>query len=240
MHKAAYEAAGLKYRYVALRVEPNDFEEAIDKLIHLGYRGVNLTQPLKELGAKWARHPDLFVTRVGSANTLNLMEGSAANTDAPGFVDTLPALGIWAPAPTLILGAGGAARAIASVLHEAGHRLRIYNRTPERAKKLVDETGIKAEILKEPNPEGVAMVVNTTSAALEGDAIPVQWSRADKRTIAYDISYGEELSPFLLQSGLAGLKVCDGLEMLVAQGARSFEWWLGIVAPLDAMRKAVG
>ena len=84
------------------------------------------------------------------------------------------------------------------------------------------------------------MIVNTTSAALEGDEVPMMWQRADKKTIAYDISYGSELSPFLLKAGLAGLKVVDGLDMLVAQGARSFEWWLGIVAPLDAMRKAVG
>jgi shikimate dehydrogenase len=105
---------------------------------------------------------------------------------------------------------------------------------------MVEDLKITAEILKEPNPEGAAMILNTTSAALEGEAVPVQWYRADKRAIAYDISYGEELSPFLLQAGLAGLKVTDGLEMLVAQGARSYEWWLGMAAPLDVMRRAVG
>lgn len=240
IHEAAYAALGLGHKYVAIRVDQKELGEALDHLTKLGYRGVNLTQPLKEMGAKWAKAPEQFVTRVGAANTLNLLDGSATNTDAAGFMDTLPAIGVWPPATVLVLGAGGAARALVASLHDAGHRLKIYNRTPERAKKMVEDLGVTAEILKEPNPEGAAMILNTTSAALAGEAVPVQWYRADKKAIAYDISYSQELSPFLLQSGLAGLKVVDGLEMLVAQAARSLEWWLGTVAPLDAMRKAVG
>ena len=64
-------------------------------------------------------------------------------------------------------------------------------------------------------------------------------NRANKKAIAYDIAYSQEMTPFLFQAGLAGLKVVDGLEMLVAQGARSFEWWFGTAAPIDAMRQAV-
>jgi shikimate dehydrogenase len=240
IHEAAYQALGLSHKYVAIRVEPKEFGEALDHLAQLGYQGVNLTQPLKELAAKWAKHPEQFAKRVGAANTLNLLDGSATNTDAPGFIDTLPAIGVWSPAPVLVLGAGGAARALATTLADAGHRVSIYNRTPERAKKMVEDLGIKATIIKEPNPEGAALILNTTSAALAGETVPVQWYRADKKAIAYDISYSQELSPFLLQAGLGGLKVVDGLEMLVAQAARSLEWWLGTVAPLDAMRRAAG
>lgn len=240
IHQAAYEALGMKHKYVAVRVEQAELAAALDHLSKLGYQGLNLTQPLKESGARWAKTPDKFVGRVGSANTINLLDGSATNTDAPGFIDTLPAIGIWAPAPVLVLGAGGAARALVTALYDAGHRIKIFNRTPERAKRMVEELAVKAEILKEPDPEGVALILNTTSAALSGEAVPVQWYRADKRAIAYDISYGQELSPFLLQSGLAGLKVVDGLEMLVAQAARSLEWWLGTAAPLDVMRRAAG
>lgn len=239
MHQAAYEALHLRHKYLAIRVPVKEFDEAVAFLIKQSYRGVNLTMPLKEAGARWAKKPDPFVARVGSANTLNFLEGSAINTDAPGFLDTLPALSIWPPAPVLVLGAGGAARALAAALEDAGHRVKIYNRTVDRAKKMIAELGLKAELLKEPNPEDAALILNTTSASHEGEAVPVQWYRANKKAIAYDISYSQEMTPFLLQAGLAGLKVVDGLEMLVAQGARSFEWWLGTAAPFDAMRQAV-
>ena len=116
MHQAAYEATHLRHKYVAIRVPVNEFNEAMEFLTKQGYRGVNLTTPLKEAGATWAKKPDAFVARVGSANVLNLLERSAINTDAPGFLDTLPPLGIWPPAPILILGAGGAARALAVAL----------------------------------------------------------------------------------------------------------------------------
>jgi len=240
IHKAAYDALGLKYDYVAIRAPAEEFEEAVEHLKKLGYIGVNLTQPLKEKGAQWVSHPDEFVRRVGSANTISLIDSTATNTDAAGFLDTLPAIGIWAPAPVLVLGSGGAARSLVAALSDSGHRLKIFNRTTQRAMKLVDDLKVKAEVMNEPNPEGVEMILNTTSAAFDGDSVPVQWYRANKKAIAYDISYGKELSPFLLQAGLGGLKVVDGLEMLVAQAARSLEWWLGMAAPLDVMRRAVG
>lgn len=239
MHQAAYDALHMRHKYVAIRVPLKEVDEALSFLAKKGYRGVNLTVPLKEAGASSAKRPDDFVLRVGSANSLNFLESSAINTDAPGFIDTLPSLGIWPPTPVLLLGSGGAARALAVALEDAGHRLRIYNRTPERAKKMIADLGLKAELLKEPNPEDVGLILNTTSAAINDESIPVQWQRANKKAIAYDISYGQELTPFLFQAGLAGLKVVDGLEMLVAQGARSFEWWLGVAAPFEAMRQAL-
>ncbi len=240
IHQAAYSALGLEYKYVAVRVPPEEFGEAVQHLSDLGYQGVNVTVPLKSLAARWSKNPDKFVARVGAANTINLLDNSATNTDAAGFMDTLPAVGVWSPAPVLLLGAGGAARALLAALIDGGHRVKVYNRTPENAKQMVADLGVKVEVIKEPNPEGVALVVNATSASLDDESVPVQWHRADRKTIAYDISYGKELSPFLLNAGLGGLKVVDGLEMLVAQAARSLEWWLGMVAPLDAMRRAAG
>lgn len=239
MHEAAYRALGLKQSYVAIRVSTEELPEALEHLAKKGYRGVNLTMPLKEAGAALSPRPEAFVKRIGAANTLNLLEGTATNTDAPGFLDTLPALGIWPPSRVLVLGAGGSARALATALEEAGHRVRIQNRTLERAKAMVKELALKAEVTPEPDPSGCAMILNTTSAAIIGEAPDVLWGRADRKTIAYDLSYGSEMSPFLLKAALQGHKVVDGLEMLVAQGARSFEWWFGQAAPLDAMRKAV-
>lgn len=239
MHEAAYQALAMKRSYVPIEVKLDDLSPALSHLARLGYRGVNLTVPLKEAGAKWAEKPDEFVRRVGSANTLDLLESSATNTDAPGFLDTLPGLGIWPPSKVLVLGAGGAARALTAGLAEAGFRVRVFNRTPERAEAMVRGLGAAAEVLGEPNPEGCSLILNTTSAALSGEAPDLQWNRADRKAIAYDLTYGSELTPFLLKAALQGHKVVDGLDMLVAQGARSFEWWLGVAAPLDAMRRAV-
>lgn len=239
MHRAAYAALGMDLRYLAIHVPDGEFREAIDHLGDMGYQGLNVTVPHKHSAVRWASDPDAFSDRVQSANTLRLSDRSATNTDAPGFLDTLPALGIWPSASVLLLGAGSSARALLVALEESGYRVRVYNRTFERAREMVKAMGVQAEVLKEPDPEGVALIVNATSASLAGESVPVIWSRAGRKTIVYDLAYGQELTPFLLQGALAGLKVVDGREMLVAQGARSFEWWFGRSAPYDAMYEAV-
>lgn len=239
MHQAAYKALGIAKTYLAIRVPQSELSEALEHLSFLGYRGVNLTVPLKGAGAAWAVTPDEFVRRCGSANTLSLDTGNAINTDALGFLDTLRPLGVKPPSTVLLLGAGGSARALALALDDVGYRVRVFNRTRERAEALVSSLGIEAEIASEPDPTGAALIVNATSASLHGEAPAVIWQRAEKRALAYDLAYGPELSPFLLQAALAGMKVVNGLELLVMQGARSISWWLDCQAPIEAMREAV-
>lgn len=239
MHQAAYAALGIHRSFVAIRVKQGDLKKALNHMGKIGYVGANVTLPLKEEAAAWAKDPEPFVVRTNSANAIRFVDGGAINTDAPAFLETLAQLNVPHGATVLLLGAGGAARALAVALEDAGYRLRLFNRTAEKAKAMTKSLALKAELLKEPDPSGAAAIVNATSASISGASVPVQWQRGTRGAIAYDLAYGSELSLFLLHAGLAGMKVVDGREMLIAQGARSFEWWLGGRAPVEAMRQAV-
>jgi shikimate dehydrogenase len=232
MHQAAYRALGLDYTYVALRVSPGEVGRALDHLSKLGYRGVNVTVPHKQEVIAWCRSVDPFVERVNAANTLDLKNASCLNTDAPGFLETLPSV----PERVLLLGAGGSARALAAALSDAGCELRIFNRTHDRALEMVRDLSLDASVLNKPDAEGADLVLNTTSGSLSGHAPDVDWSWARPDALAYDLVYGE--TPFLRAASEAGLRTMDGLPLLVAQGALSLEWWLGMDAPRGAMMEA--
>ncbi len=235
MHHAAFKALGLPYRYVAVRVGTGEVAAALDHLAASGYQGVNVTVPHKQESILWCREVDPFVARVGAANTLQLAtprERSCINTDAPGFLATLPE----EPKSVLLLGAGGSARSLAAALADKGCHLRIFNRTRERAVQMVAELGIAAEILESPDLREADLILNTTSTSLKGESLNLRWSQAKSGALAYDLVYGE--TPFLRDAAAAGLRTTDGLPLLVAQGALSFEWWLGIEAPREVMMEA--
>jgi len=140
----------------------------------------------------------------------------------------------------LLLGAGGSARALAIGLVGAGYDLRLYNRTFAKAGALAADLELSGtQILREADPGGASLIVNTTSASLANEEIPVLWQRAEPGALAYDLMYAEGPTAFLRSAALHGLDTMDGRQMLVAQGARSFEWWLGIPAPRDVMLQAI-
>ncbi len=136
----------------------------------------------------------------------------------------------------LVLGAGGAGRAAAWALREAGAEVSVWNRTPERAAVLAKDLGVASV----EAPTAAELVVNATSVGLKpADAIeelPVAW--IDPPTLAIDLVYGDHETPFAAWAEAGGAEIVDGLEVLVRQGALSFERWTGREAPLDAMRKA--
>jgi len=234
MHEAAYEALGLPYRYVAVRVPAGEVREALDYLASLGYRGVNATVPHKREAMEWARDADEIAQSIGVANTLDLTSGRATNTDGPGFLDTLSDLRIVSTAEVIVLGAGGTARALAAVLPKAMYRVKIWNRTRARAQELASEFGLT--VLDEPTADA-DLVVNTTSVGLHGERVPLDWSSARESTVAYDMVYGQ--TRFLEEAVRQGLETVDGKPLLVAQGARSFAWWLEIDPPRSVMMKAI-
>jgi len=239
MHTAAYQALGLIYRYVAIQVPTGEVAAALTHLGTLGYKGINVTVPHKEEALAWATHVEPLARRVRAANTLRLADKACINTDAPGFLDTLTAFDPRRRT-ALLLGAGGSARAIAVALLTAGYNLFLYNRTASRAEALADELKIPAyQIRDTADPTGASLIVNTTSASLNNDKLPIQWDRADKGALAYDLMYAKEPTPFLNSAAQRGLATIDGRAMLVAQGARSFKWWLGIDPPRDVMLKAI-
>lgn len=233
MHEAAYRALGLNLRYVAVRVSAGKVGEALDHFREIGFKGVNVTVPHKVEAMDWA-DPDELAEKIGAANTIDLHSRIATNTDAPGFLDTLEPLGLTQGARVLILGAGGSARAIAAVLPAAGYEVSIWNRTPTRAEELAREFGLNSVGLATADYD---LVVNTTSAGLSREGLPMGWDQALPGTVVYDLVYGN--TPFLQEAEARGLRTLDGKELLVAQGARSFEFWLGIAPPRDVMREAI-
>lgn len=239
MQNAAFEALGMTDRYVAVRVPEAEFGPALTRLAATGFRGLNVTVPLKRAALLWADRPDALSMRIGVANTLNLIERSATNTDSPGFAVALAELSPRAGSTAVLLGAGGAARAVAVALADAGFALRIYNRTASRAERLLRELGLQGEVLDAPSARDAGVVVNATSAGVRGEALWVEWEGCEPDAVAMDLAYGPAAEPFVGQARRLGLRACDGKAMLVAQGALAFEWWTGIPAPREVMLRAI-
>jgi shikimate dehydrogenase len=243
IQNAAFEAAGLDWRYVKLPVEPRLFEETVRALPGSGYRGANVTIPHKLAALSVASSASAAARAIGAANTLTFADGGIAadNTDAGGLIDALDRS--VAGAAALVLGAGGAGRAAAWALREAGARVCVWNRTPERARALARELDVAAVDTPET---GVELLVNATSVGLdpaggEAEALAaLGLEGAEAPSVVVDLVYraGGEPTPVAAWARGRGAELVDGLEVLVRQGARSFSLWTGLEAPLDAMRSA--
>jgi len=236
MHNAAFEALGLDWRYVKLPVSADAFAETVRALPDSGYRGANVTIPHKEAALALADEASEAARAIGAANTFIFDGGTihADNTDAAGLLAALPREPRGMAA--LVLGAGGAGRAAAWALREAGAEVTVWNRTAERAQALAEEL----EVAAVEAPTGAEVVVNATSVGLQpGDAIeelPLAW--IDPPQLAVELVYAEHETPFAGWAEAAGAELVDGLEVLVRQGALSFERWTGREAPVDVMSRA--
>jgi shikimate dehydrogenase len=242
MHNAAYAALGLDWRYVHLPVPPGLLAETVRALGGSGYRGANVTIPHKEAALAAADEASAAAREIGAANTLTFRDDGtvvADNTDAGGLLDALgePPAGLRC----LVLGAGGAGRAAAWALREAGAaEVWVWNRTPERARELAASLGVRA--LERPRPAD--LIVNATSVGLGGgmdatDALAaLGLAGMEPPRILADMVYGAEPTALCEWAARAGAHVVDGLEILVRQGARSFRIWTGQEPPLEVMRRA--
>jgi shikimate dehydrogenase len=241
MMAAAFRELGLDWRYVRLPVRRELFAETVRALPASGYAGANVTIPHK-LAATWlADDASPAVREIGAANTLSFGDGRirADNTDAEGLIAALeqPVAG----AAALVLGAGGAGRAAAWALREAGANVSVWNRTPERAEALAGELGVR--FVRSPEPSD--LLVNATSVGLAAGAderealAALGLSGLEVPATVVDLVYGDEPTPLWRWASAAGGRVVGGLEVLVRQGALSLELWTGRPAPVEAMRHAV-
>jgi shikimate dehydrogenase len=245
MHGAALRAVGLPdWRYLRLPLPPERFTETVRALPAAGFRGVNVTIPHKEAALALADAASDAARAIGAANTLTFEAGRivADNTDAPGLLAALPAGYDVAGHTALVLGAGGSARAVVWALLAAGARdVAVWNRTGARAEALSAELGGHA--VGAPGPADI--VVNCTSVGLSGEdapfkALPLDADSLGAGSLVVDLVYRDGGTPLLEAARARGAEVVDGLEILVAQGAASFERWTGMTAPRQAMREAVG
>ena len=246
MHEAALAAAGLEgWSYQLLPLPPELFAETVRALPAAGFRGVNVTIPHKQAALALADTASHAAREIGAANTLTFERDGAINadnTDAPGLIAALGER--WDPAGrrVLVLGAGGAARAAVWALLQAGAAdVAVWNRTAERARALAGELGGRA--VEEAPPAEI--VVNCTSVGLADrdatfKALPLQADSLGAGSCVVDMVYRDGGTRLLEAARTRGADVIDGLEILVAQGAASFERWTGRTAPRQAMREAVG
>jgi len=236
MHNAAFAELGLDWRYVKLPVPPELLDETVRALPESGYRGVNLTIPHKEAALALADDATEAARQIGAANTLTFEDGriTADNTDAHGLLAALPEDPGGMAA--LVLGAGGAGRAAAWALRRAGAEVSVWNRTAERAHTLAEDLGVEHV----EAPVHADLVVNATAVGLRTDDaiedLPLAW--IDPPRVAVELVYGAHETPFSAWAESGGATLVDGLEILVQQGALSFQLWTGAEAPLEVMRKA--
>jgi shikimate dehydrogenase len=242
IQNAALAAAGLSdWRYQLLPAPPELFVEVVQALPAAGFRGVNVTIPHKLTALALATRPTDRASAIGAANTLVFESDHgvmADNTDAPALIAAV-ALEL-AGASALVLGAGGTARAAVWALNDAGAEVRVFNRTAERARRLCAELGGRPVSGATP----ADLLVNCTSVGLDGadsfELLPLTASELTSFATVVDFVYADGGTTLVRAAREAGVPTVDGLDLLVGQGALSFELFTGRAASIEAMREAVG
>ena len=238
IHSAFAAQCGQAMQYRAVRVDKDGFTRAASNFFAEGGKGLNITLPFKEEAFQFAGRLSERATRAGAVNTLKLANDGVVegdNTDGVGLVrDMVANLGWMVQGQrVLIIGAGGAVRGVLEpLLRERPREILIVNRTASRAEQLAAEfadlgsiSGGGYELLDERQFD---LVINASSAGLEGEAPDLPSSLLTERSCCYDMLYGAEPTPFMRWAAHhAAWAVADGLGMLVEQAAQSFYIWRG-------------
>lgn len=246
MQNAALAELGLgqSWHYEAIDVAPEEFAGRVRALPAERFAGVNVTVPHKEAALALADSAGEGATAIGAANTLVFTEGRihAENTDGPGLLEAIAG----SSSPTidgvsaLVLGAGGAARAVVWSLAGAGAEVSIWNRTAAKAEALAAQFGAVAT--DAPAAVDFDVIVNASAAGLGGGnglaELPLEAADFRPGQTVVDMVYGEAPSTLLEAARSGGSGTIDGLEILVRQGARSLEIWTGQEPSLEVMRTA--
>ncbi len=255
MHMSVIFKLGIDYVYMSFDVLPENIPHAVNQFKKDRIRGFNVTIPYKETIMGHLDGIDEKALRIGAVNTVNNENGrlKGYNTDGVGYIRSLKEETGFNPSGkhVLIMGAGGAAKAVAFSLLEAGvDRLVIANRTLSRADELIKhlneyfpDTPLKSvgtENINQISHKDIHLVVNTTSVGMKGTgSIGIDLTDFSMDTVISDVVYNPVETPLLRMAGKAGLATHNGIGMLVHQGAESFKIWTGIDPPVDVMRQAV-
>lgn len=248
MHNAAFEKLGMAAVYLAFKVSKAELEDAIRGAKSLGIAGLNVTIPLKEKALLFVDAEEV-AKKIGAINTIDFSSGTPVgyNTDGLGSVQVLKeTVGELKGKKVLIIGAGGAAKAIAFYLDLEGAKVTLANRTKERAAQLAaklsnaDAIGLGAEFKKQIKASDI--LVNATSVGMHPheDATLVNADMMHQDLVVFDIVYNPVETKLLKEAKRAGVKkIVDGVKMLVYQGAASFKIWTKEEPPIEVMEKAV-
>lgn len=244
MQNAAFRELGLDYCYIPFLVKEERLKDAVEAIRALNIRGVNITIPHKEAVISYLDEVSEEAKYIGAVNTVLNEEGilKGFNTDAFGFIKSLEEENISLRNKSiLLLGAGGAAKAVAYGVLKEGANLFMFNRTPSRAhkiKKSFSQIG-KIEVIEQIKPEIMEkfnIIINATSLGLKSDdPMPLDPAFLKKGQTYVDLIYIK--TPLLKEAENRGCKVIDGLGMLLWQAAKAFEIWTSTPAPVEVMKK---
>ncbi|SLN69346.1 Shikimate dehydrogenase [Falsiruegeria litorea R37] len=250
LHGHWLKTYGIAGHYIPMDVAPQDLETVLRTLPKAGFVGVNVTVPHKEAVMAIADQITDRATLIGAANTLIFREDGkihADNTDGYGFMENLHSgAPDWDPksGPALVLGAGGAARAVISALLEAGvPEIFLSNRTRLRAEKLRDDFGKRVQVIDWVQAGNVVedadLVVNTTSLGMVGNSeLRVPMDGLKPSAVVTDLVYAPLKTKLLLTAEEAGCTTVDGLGMLLHQAVPGFERWFGERPTVDSATRA--
>ncbi len=240
MHNAAFAALGLDYAYVPLPLEEKDLAVALCALPKLGFRGVNVTIPHKIAVMRHLDEIDVTAQQAGAVNTVVFEAGRSKgyNTDVGGFMASLASEGVQtAGKDVLLLGAGGAARAVVAGLLQAGAQVCVAARVREKAASLAalfPEDSVAACGWQGEEFDAVlqkaALIVNCTPVGMHGQKeqeLPICWAALQRSAVLCDLIYNPGETPFLKRGRESGLQTLNGLKMLLEQGALAFSLWTG-------------
>lgn len=235
LHNYWLKQYGIEGAYTAMEVKPEALEETMDMVVAKGFRGCNLTIPHKERIIPMLYAMDETAKSIGAVNTVIIKEGKlfGTNTDAYGFMENLKQHATFKKQKAVVLGAGGAARAVCKALADEGfNQVVITNRTLGKAETLADHFGSafnaqpwdkRAELLQNTD-----LLVNTTSLGLEKNPpLEINLEHLPKETVVNDIIYRPFMTPLLKEAKARGNIIVDGLGMLIYQAIPGFEAWFG-------------
>jgi shikimate dehydrogenase len=254
MHQAAFESLGLDWRYETIETDLEHLPNITAELRRPPWKGANVTVPLK------ARVLDLVddltesAMQIGAVNSISNQNGQLLgdNTDAPGFTRDLQAQGFLVLAErVLIIGAGGAARAVAHALAEHGAELHLICRDSSSAQPIIDSIERHFEMQVRWHPWSASsfaeagrqarLIVNATPLGMFPDTDRCPWPQdvpLPSTSHVYDLIYNPPVTALMKRSLAAGLGACSGLGMLVQQGALSFREWTRCSPPIQVMTRA--
>jgi len=250
IHSAAFRELNLDSSYIAYRIPKGELEEGIEGLKKIKIDGFNVTIPHKIEMMKYLDKTDESCSLIGAVNTVTNKNGilKGYNTDMDGFLDPFKKKKLdMMNKKVLLLGAGGAARAIvAGFAKEKAKSITIANRTLENAKKLAEfseKIGLNANAIEIEQVKNMAkeydIIVNATSIGLKNESSPISFEGINEKTIVYDIVYMPINTDFIKKAKEKNAIIIFGYEMLLGQAIRAFEIWHGIEAPYNAMKKAL-
>jgi len=241
LHNFWIEQYGLRGRYVPLAVLPERLPQALAGLVALGFRGCNVTTPHKLAVMSEIAHVDPMAKRIGAVNTIVVEpDGSLRgfNNDGNGFVQSIrDARPQWQPAqgPIVVLGAGGASRAVVAALaHQGAREIRLANRTFEKAQQMADEYGPPVIAVpwkqREAALDGAALLANATNQGMAGKPpLEIRLDALPRDAIVGDLIYTPPETPLLAAARERGNLTVNGLGLLLNQARPAFHAWFGVM-----------